>query len=53
MKKESRITLIVLGVALVVVIGLITFLSLASNADQQQANILGEEEVRISLEEAK
>ena len=53
MKKESRNTLIILGAALVVVIGLITFLSLASNADQQQANVLSEEEVRISLGEAK
>ena len=53
MKKESRTTLIFLGAALVIIIGLIIFLSFAANADQQQANILSEEEVRISLADAK
>lgn len=53
MKKENRNTLIILGVALVVIIGLITFLSLASRADSLPAAAPHVEEVRISLEDAK
>jgi len=53
MKKENRNTLIILGAALVVIIGLITFLSLASRADSLPAAAPSVEEVRIPLEDAK
>jgi len=51
MKKENRITLIILGGALVVIIGLITFLSLSSEALPAAAPSV--EEVRIPLDAAK
>lgn len=53
MKKENRNTLIILSAALVVVIGLIAYLSLSPNTAAQAGNVPNEDDMRVSLSEAK
>lgn len=54
MKKETRTALIILGTAMVVIIGLTTLLSvLSNNAAQQPEEVLSVADVRVSLSDAK
>ena len=51
--KKDRNTLIVLIAALVVVIGLIAYLSLSPNTAVQTGDVPNEDDMRVSLSEAK
>ena len=54
MKKETRSALIILGTAMVVIIGLTTYLSVSSNnVAQQPEEVPSVEDVRVSLSDAK